>query len=1005
MFFKLLKLAILSLVFSCGKQAPVDSIEKNRTLQSECTKLHLDKNLLTKTNVDSFFKCFGFDLAFENLYLELLRSDEKIAKFSNHFFSRDDYSEITDLYLSFSKNKESRHALSNILSSTRLETIIPKFLKSVKASKYFNKDQNKVFFNFLKEFANLIPRHLKKVQSSDFVIELKQLFDSFTPLSKNDIEIYSFLNMFFADFNKILKSTNFNSIKSLTTYLVENEVEIKRIMESFLNFEGGNKFTCFNDGGILSLDLFLELDERITDISHSSFEKFPIIFKDILTKFIFFKENCRKDPDIKMDLLNFEKSISLLREVTDTKAKFELFKLLLKSISKVDKDKAIKLIKLLSDESVFTIFKSLNTLFNKDDAGVLFSNLGSLDFIKISALFSSSVEVKENIIRDLVSYWDKLDENEKIDLLNSLFMILKDNGVTDFIFSLLTLYHDKVSYFEDEKNLIFTLLSFDNVKKDLSRFLKNDSLFNFLSKIKVKTLKPQVRPTIIVNSEENPSTYNDCDVFFLDLLQKEVPYDKLFRNLTDSCQDDNRFFTSKMMRASAYLNEAFNLDKEIDLYSNNLFSSEFVKIHTSLFLTNSLYVDGDYLKFLKNTAKLIQYLDEKKLLKPIIVSMSDSLKDAQFEDFTLMELDLSFLTSLHGNLKKDLLDYVISNRNNLIEFLYDTYKDKKNVTLYGKDNLGGLTLLERLEMALQEISFSNNYYGAYFINYVSISKNYHKAIKSIYSKLKLFSSTFSIFRRKNYVEQEDKNKVLNTVALFDSLFDIEKIKPEYANKSHDKTLKEILELFYENSKGDTKNLSMFNKPSFDMVKGHNIHALISASKNFLFSKASHILVTTLGSTKENFFKNKKIHTLLNHFLNLKPNELDRTEIISKLEYNNFLLFFINNLLKNVDDMELMSSLVNDKIVLDFISELSHMSDLVVVKNSEKLKKVLSLYLREIKRSDLVKPDVLYTMMKLLFTEHNGEIPLIKSLEILLNKEGETLSEFIQSLLKKSTISL
>ncbi len=209
---------------------------------------------------------------------------------------------------------------------------------------------------------------------------------------------------------------------------------------------------------------------------------------------------------------------------------------------------------------------------------------------------------------------------------------------------------------------------------------------------------------------------------------------------------------------------------------------------------------------------------------------------------TLSELFIKYLIPDKNNIRK------ISFKR-IMKLLYDLGDDRFEINkkAFKYNNVNRVaTTIERIEVAIRDINFDNNYLGAYFVNTIVTAKNYHGAVNALKSKLSRCVNILGFCGSSlNSSEKRLANNVLNA---FDSFHDLNRPPFGYAD-----IFKAFQEPFYFSSNVDsrtTSTLSLFslsNRSQFHSINTLNKIALLGG-----FSNLSRYIHDRVGRTREQF---------------------------------------------------------------------------------------------------------------------------------------------------------
>lgn len=162
-----------------------------------------------------------------------------------------------------------------------------------------------------------------------------------------------------------------------------------------------------------------------------------------------------------------------------------------------------------------------------------------------------------------------------------------------------------------------------------------------------------------------------------------------------------------------------------------------------------------------------------------------------------------------------------------VRFVFDmtSKKTEKEITFRTKDtkNTFFSNRAERLEVVIREISFLNNFYGAFFMNTVARAKKYYKKVKSMKKNVKLMDSTSEYFRRRGFFPEETEWAFKNIVDTYSSLYELETRhrQPDGGERRYGDFIQALLTMVVETSSPESQKYSPFQSPKPDKVNNHN----------------------------------------------------------------------------------------------------------------------------------------------------------------------------------------
>ena len=163
----------------------------------------------------------------------------------------------------------------------------------------------------------------------------------------------------------------------------------------------------------------------------------------------------------------------------------------------------------------------------------------------------------------------------------------------------------------------------------------------------------------------------------------------------------------------------------------------------------------------------------------------------------------------------------------VITFLIDLSSSttKRNFTYHsakGKEVFAGTTL-DRLEVLIREIGFSNNFYGAYFKNQVASAADYKKEIIKSEKLLYLLEKAGAPLRTIRAFPIETKTKLKNVSSTYNSLLEVADNyqRPDSSQRSYGDFIQGLLSVIGKTSKLSTQDFNPYQKPDGNLAEGHN----------------------------------------------------------------------------------------------------------------------------------------------------------------------------------------
>lgn len=226
---------------------------------------------------------------------------------------------------------------------------------------------------------------------------------------------------------------------------------------------------------------------------------------------------------------------------------------------------------------------------------------------------------------------------------------------------------------------------------------------------------------------------------------------------------------------------------------------------------------------------------ETRLLAPLLIEVVELLKDNKaYRPFG----DIGYKSSI-----KDALMFLYESSAPSTEKSVSKYlKDKDEVQI-------SMLLSERFEATISEISFSNNFYGTYFINELAQAKKYKSKVSSLGNYIKFLRLSGAVFRVTDFLPKESRYAFKNIDQTYDSLSEIATV----AGNNFVPFVHGFLNSVRASSIEEVNDFSAFKRPDQNKSKGHTSRVLTWLAERAIFSKLGLIL-------RRNFPDIKKIVT-------------------------------------------------------------------------------------------------------------------------------------------------
>lgn len=163
---------------------------------------------------------------------------------------------------------------------------------------------------------------------------------------------------------------------------------------------------------------------------------------------------------------------------------------------------------------------------------------------------------------------------------------------------------------------------------------------------------------------------------------------------------------------------------------------------------------------------------------------------------------------------------------NFGKMLTDSYRSRQYEVNYYLENASYKTnssVLTRTEAIIKDIGFLDNFYGAFFMNKVSSSKNYVKQIKRLKANVRLMRNTGNFFRKIGVFPESTRWQLSSILETYDGLWEAGEIG--YADQ-----LQATLALVSMTSPKKNQDFQPMRVPKVEKVAGHKGRLLTRLSE-------------------------------------------------------------------------------------------------------------------------------------------------------------------------------
>lgn len=163
----------------------------------------------------------------------------------------------------------------------------------------------------------------------------------------------------------------------------------------------------------------------------------------------------------------------------------------------------------------------------------------------------------------------------------------------------------------------------------------------------------------------------------------------------------------------------------------------------------------------------------------------------------------------------------------VIRFLFDLSSEKTTKTfVYRNKNSSEVVrgnVLDRLEVVIRDISFLNNFYGAYFKNSVAGASDYRDEVVESEKLLAMLERGGGLFRGTNTMPDDSKYRLKNVRATYSSLVELSDdfVQPDGSSRTYGPFIQSLLAAIGNSSKLSTQTFNAYRVPKEKIVEGHN----------------------------------------------------------------------------------------------------------------------------------------------------------------------------------------
>ena len=967
-------LAVLLFVLSCTGQKPAPIKNSTNTkvpIKASCSDLKLEGQVLSKKNIENIFDCSGWSKAYPALLAKIKSTDQAKVDHVFEIFNQKLFTTVDQRKKAFQFviTAEDEKYLDNVSYLIEKALYDHNFLAQLDLVLNSTKVSDKERSSFMKVLSDDNSTNLKNIKS---LARFSRVFEKYKSELKRILEVEddaTFRKRLVVLLNDLASSVQGKDWKHLSGLLyhqqnsalkdwaaeganqnLNNLLQIIKAPEfkkdvTFLHEKLQTGVSCENLAGAknYSVNLGQELKHKIESLKNDSYEDFEKTLLHGFSKFAAFRDFCQ-DKKTPQGLNAFARVLDYCFRIIPAEHDYNF----LKNIHKIFGEDRFVLLGFLSSES----FSSLQGLFlnleerDQDLVRTLFYMLNEVseedlkNFAAILSDFSQDKTQSQEWHSAWASIWQRLSPDEKEDFINFLSVLADDNLRGDlavgFVADLFEQFPDlsgsfsqklsSVGYQNDLRFLIAEL-SDREIQKDLSHFLSDKGIFEFL---KILTYSPESRPTKAPRPVEDPilRTYvanplnvkmtktRVCYEELSEKYQQDSSYYSLVVQLPEVCRNvlgevgfvgqiylwmnnSHRYFNERYGINDFHGSEgvwapgmlhfifsaAINADLTIkDRHGNAGIKNNIAKIHKeatqvevleAFHLISKTYVtashvvpfesnleayfskisDQERTKIFSDVFQLVENKSSQYVVesKPISCKQIDSKLGANpcLENKVISDklADILRIAKRKFDKNPSLIEELVkwlhpkggislpfrweANRKHhtsieeIIRFVYDlsaqhtikdfTYTDRQEQRAVSGDTLS------RLEVVIRDISFNNNFYGAYFKNEVAAAGNYRPEVAGSEKLLKWLGRLSGPLRNLGGMDKDSKWRLKNVRETFSSLVEISDEYPQAdgKTKTYNEFIQSLLAAIAQSSRPETQNFNAYRLPKDELAEGHN----------------------------------------------------------------------------------------------------------------------------------------------------------------------------------------
>ena len=253
----------------------------------------------------------------------------------------------------------------------------------------------------------------------------------------------------------------------------------------------------------------------------------------------------------------------------------------------------------------------------------------------------------------------------------------------------------------------------------------------------------------------------------------------------------------------------------------------------------------------------------------------------------------------------------------VLRFFYDLgLKETNQNYVFQKNNRSQMmnsSTISRLETLIDEISFAENFYGAFFMNEVADSYNYLKTLKTNKPLLKILKSGSGAFRVFGQLPKESKEQLKNVDQTFDSLAELDnRHSPSGLEEMrYGDLIQGLLKTIQLASPDDAQSYSPWRIPNPEISSKHKGIILTNLTQLSAFSRFHEYLKIHVDQVGvEKFFTSNEL-SLMNNFIRKVDHKTWNIHIREILKNSKpWISFLVKNELGEVEKSKIEKILIN-----------------------------------------------------------------------------------------------